>query len=256
MVVIKSILFLITVICYFINTAPLYPFLFVFPHQTRMLLNYILSLYTNFTLFFLNIKIYANDSVEKIGRGKLIVANHLSYLDILIFASMFRSSFVTSVEIKNTPFLGQLCQLAGCLFVERRSRKNLLSEISEITNSLLAGNNVVVFPEATSTNGEQVLRFKRPLFRAAREANTSVIPITINYHSLENEVVSKENRDLVFWYGDMTFLDHLLKFFKVKETRVNLIKGQELSFEENDDESTIAQKSFELVRSKYRPVVS
>ena len=94
----------------------------------------------------------------------LIVSNHLSYLDVLAMISVLNTRFVTSMEVKHAAGLGWITDQAGCLYVERRSRKNLKTEINEISKALEGGFYVVVFPEATSTNGDGVLRFKRPLF--------------------------------------------------------------------------------------------
>ena len=59
------------------------------------------------------------------GQNYLIVANHLSYLDVVLMAAWQPAAFVTSVEIKNTPFLGQITDTGGCLYVERRSKDNI-----------------------------------------------------------------------------------------------------------------------------------
>jgi 1-acyl-sn-glycerol-3-phosphate acyltransferase len=92
--------------------------------------------------------------------------------------------------MKNTFFLGQICKFASCLFVERRSRGNLDQEIKEITDALNYGHNVLIFPEGTSTNGDEVLRFKRPLFNAAIFSSKKVLPATLNY--LEAKVLATQ----------------------------------------------------------------
>lgn len=142
-------------------------------------------------------------------KSYLIVSNHLSYLDILAISTRFPSCFVTSVEIKETPFLGTIVQMAGCLFVERRSRSSLGLEITNLKNALEKNINVCVFPEATSTNGESVLRFRRPLFESAIQSQKEVLPICLNYLTLDGVPLSLETRDSIFWYGEMDFLPHL-----------------------------------------------
>src|SRR5689334_20228985 len=71
------------------------------------------------------------ENFDKVGNA-LLTGNHLTHIDVITIASQVPTCFVTSVEIKNTPFLGQICQMAGCLFVERRSRKQLHEEIGEL----------------------------------------------------------------------------------------------------------------------------
>lgn len=75
----------------------------------------------------------------------LMVSNHLSYLDVLVISSQVPTGFVTSMEIKRTPFLGQLTDLGGCLYVERRNKRNLLNEVEQLSEGLRRGMNIAVF---------------------------------------------------------------------------------------------------------------
>lgn len=153
---------------------------------------------------------------------QLFVCNHMSYLDILVLSALYPTSYVTSYEIKELPGLGLMTQLAGCLYVERRSRENLSQEISELTQALKQNLNVTVFPEATSTNGEEILRFKSPLYQAAIDAQVSIQPLCLNYVKIGESCFSKANRDLVCWYGDMDFIPHLWKLCGVGRVQANV----------------------------------
>jgi len=188
------------------------------------------------------------------SKGRLIVGNHLSYMDILILASRFPLSFVTSYEIKETPVLGQLCELAGCLFVERRRRDNRSRELIEITDALMEGSDVVIFPEATSTNGEQVLQFRKPMFETAQRAETQVIPFCLNYRSLDKNPISFLTRDHIFWYGSMPFLPHLWSLAKYSQVDVKLEILEPVAQLGELDLQTIADESFARVLSRFIPV--
>ncbi|NJL24795.1 MAG: 1-acyl-sn-glycerol-3-phosphate acyltransferase [Calothrix sp. SM1_5_4] len=172
--------------------------------------NWILKAYSRWGLWVLNVRprFLGLENIHSSPNG-LFVGNHLSYLDILVIHSEVPTCFVTSMEIKETPVLGQVCQLAGCLFIERRNKQNLRAEVSEISEGLREGLNVAIFPEATSTNGEQILRFRRPLYLAAIMAEKPVIPFCLNYRSVGGEAINVRTRDKVFWYGDMDFAPHL-----------------------------------------------
>ena len=154
--------------------------------------------------------------------GYLIVANHLSYVDVMVMASLTRTVFVTSVEIKNTFGLGTMARLAGCIFVERRSRSNLEAEICELSENLISGQNVTVFPEATSTNGDVVLPFKKAMFRSVEGKSIPVLPISIRYLTSENKPLNAETRDSVHWYGTMSFLPHLWRLCSLGDVPVRL----------------------------------
>lgn len=195
---------------YFVVAAPLYPFIKYYPYKIKKLLSHLCGLFSRMVLFVLGVKV-SLAGLENFDREKnyFIVSNHLSYLDMLIFLANFPSNFVTSMEVKETPVLGPISQLAGSLYVERRNKRNILSEIKEIEDALSNGLNVTVFPEATSTNGEQVLGFKRSLFQSAINTKLPVLPLTLNYLKVDEESLSRKNRDKVCWYGDMGFAPHL-----------------------------------------------
>lgn len=254
----RYITFLIAVVAYFATTVPLYPFYKAYPFAMRKVLVHILAGYAKFCLFFMGIRLNIDLPEGKTlkdyqDRGFLVIGNHMSYMDVIALGSILPSSFVTSVEIRDTPFLGHLCKLAGCSFVERRSRRGLSEEVKEITQSLKAGLNIAIFPEATSTNGEGVIRFKRPLFRAAGDADTQVLPITINYDALNNQPITIENRDTVCWYGDMTFPDHLWGLFKTPVTDMSITFSNILEPKEFEDHGILSEKAHQIVSSKFRP---
>lgn len=257
---IRMTLFFTTVLCYFLVTAPLYFIVRKNPIQGRKILNPILSFFSRFCLLFMGIGVEKRNlsNQELKSSGNLFVCNHLSYLDVLILASCYKASFVTSVEIKNTPFLGQLCQLAGCVFVERRNKKNISLEVKEITDSLANGINVVIFPEATSTNGESVIRFRRPLFQAAIDSQANIAPLTLNYRALSGKRVDLSNRDEIFWYGDMTFIDHLWGVFKQDYVNSELIIESPLNLKEEEEvlPQYLAETSHKIVSHHYEPIVA
>ena len=78
--------------------------------------------------------------------GKIIISNHMSYLDIIIYASIRPSVFISSVEMQKTPFLGFMATLGGTFFVERRDPKLIKLEIGKITELVNEGFNVYLFP--------------------------------------------------------------------------------------------------------------
>lgn len=191
------------------------------PWEKRRWRAQLASDYASIGCWILGLKIQTRNS-EPNGRGFLFVGNHLSYLDLLVIASKREVTFVTSYEIKAMPVIGWITQLAGCLYVERRNKQNLANEVKEIRDALEQGFDVVVFPEATSTNGESVLRFRKPLFAAAKLSSKEVAPFCLNYRRIDEESVSRENRDRVCWYGDMPFVSHLFGVCQARRIYIGL----------------------------------
>jgi 1-acyl-sn-glycerol-3-phosphate acyltransferase len=144
------------------------------------------------------------------GPGRLVVANHVSSLDVPILSSLAPVIFITSVELGKTPFLGLLARSGGSIFVERRNPSGLRREIAAIVGSLRAGLPVALFPEGTTSKGDGVMPFKNSLFDAAVRAGTDVQPVCIRYLTINGKKVSSANRDSAFYHGTMSFARHAL----------------------------------------------
>lgn len=239
---------------YFAFTLPLYPFLKWRSYATKRILNRFCSVLAILLTKILNVNFKEEGFVPMEG-SSFIVANHMGYLDVIIMLASRKCSFVTSTDVRNTPFLGQISQLAGCLFVNRQSRKNIHREVQDIVNGLEEGMSICVFPEATSTNGEEIIKFKRSMFQAPIDAQAPVLPITINYTKCGNDSVTTKNRDSICWYGDMDFLPHLWDLCKAGGVECTLtfhpyIPSKGLSSGELRD------IAYAVVKDSYRPIES
>ena len=217
--------------------------------------NSLLSYYCRFALKMLGVRVttYGAENLPA-GGGALLVGNHLSYTDVLAISSNLPACFVTSMEIRRSPVLGQVCLLAGCLFVERRNKMGVRNEVSELRRGIEAGLSVAIFPEATSTNGEQVLRFRKPLFLSAIEAGRPVIPFCLNYRRVGGEPVTILNRDKVCWYGDMDFVPHLWSLVKSGGVELDLHFLPPIATSDAMDATELAERSQQAVAGKFIPV--
>lgn len=216
--------------------------------------NLVLRFFSRRTLEALNIKARIL-GLENLPSGSaLLVGNHLSYTDVLVISSQVPTCFVTSTEVKNSPGLGQICQMAGCLFVERRNKANLRNEVAEISEGLKRGLKVAIFPEATSTNGEALLRFRKPLYLAAIDAKVPVVPFCLNYRTVGGQPINPVSRDNIFWYGDMDFLPHLWRLSGAGGVEVELNLMPALEVGSDSDASIIAEASQRVVEKVFLPV--
>ncbi|MGZ3772878.1 MAG: lysophospholipid acyltransferase family protein [Pseudobdellovibrionaceae bacterium] len=184
----------------------------------------------------------------------LLVSNHMGFVDILMLASCSPLVFVTSVEMRETPFLGLLTEMGGCIYVERRSRTRILAEMHNIVDSLKKGFRVALYPEATSTNGEQVLPFKRTLLMAAAHAEVPIQPVVVNFRKINGEEFSLKWRDHVCWYGDIPFLTSMWKSAILKSVTAEIEFLEPITVGPSDDRATVADKAHAVISSKFRPV--
>jgi 1-acyl-sn-glycerol-3-phosphate acyltransferase len=153
------------------------------------------------------------------GRGVLLVANHTSYLDILVLGGATRASFVAKSEVNSWPFFGLMARLHESVFVERARRSKVAESRDQLRERLLAGDALVLFPEGTSNDGNHVLPFKSALMGAAeaevgtdalgRPQHVPVQPVSVAYTGFQGMPMGRENRPLFAWYGDMELIPHL-----------------------------------------------
>jgi lyso-ornithine lipid O-acyltransferase len=156
--------------------------------------------------------------------GVLMVANHTSWLDILIFSAAARVSFVAKAEVATWPLFSTLAKLQETVFVERTRRSQTAQARDRIRDRVLAGDALVLFPEGTSNDGNRVLPFKSALMGAAeatvsvddsgRERHVRVQPVSTAYVGLHGMPMGRESRPLFAWYGDMELVPHLWEALK------------------------------------------
>ena len=135
----------------------------------------------------------------------LYVANHVSYLDIFVLGMCVDAVFVAKQEVADWPLLGRLARMRQCIFVTRNAT-HVRDEVELIRAQLLAGRNIILFPEGTTGDGGKLLPFKSSLLAAVDGvAHVWVQPISIAY---PDSVQGGTDASLA-WYGDMAMLPHL-----------------------------------------------
>jgi 1-acyl-sn-glycerol-3-phosphate acyltransferase len=186
------------------------------------------SFFSRLMLVLLGVRVHVThrEQLQKGNGTRLIIANHVSYIDVLVISSLVPSVFITSMELKNTAVLGVLARLGGSLFVERRKASGLKKEIDSIADVLGQGFLVVLFPEGTTSNGDHVMPFKNPLFDTAVVTCADIVPICLRYTRVDNERLSLQNRDAVFYYGGTTFFKHFPKLLSKKSIEVEVLPLQ------------------------------
>ena len=147
------------------------------------------------------------------ARPTLFVCNHTSYIDITVLSSAMPISFVAKAEVAGWPLFGLLAKLQRTVFVDRK-RGSTMEQRDGIAARLAAGDNLMLFPEGTSDDGNRILPFRSALFSVAegREAGGEplvVQPVSLAYTRLDGFPVGYGMRPLIAWYGDMAMGGHL-----------------------------------------------
>jgi len=136
----------------------------------------------------------------------LVVANHLSYLDIMFLGANVPCCIVSKQEISRWPFFGMFARMGATIFIDRSSRVSAAAAARTIGERLRLGVPVLLFPEGTSSDGSQVLPFYPTLFEPAVAAGIPVTAASVRY-VLEG---GGKERDLC-WFDDTLFLPHIWK---------------------------------------------
>lgn len=147
----------------------------------------------------------------------LIVSNHLSYLDIIVFSAAAPCAFVAKREVRSWPGVGWIATLAGCIYIDRTRRSATHSIQPAIHSALAAGLRLILFPEGTSSNGKELLPFRSSLLQPAVADGAPITAAHLSY-GLDN---GDPSNDVCYW-GDMTLLSHALKLFTKNGIRAEL----------------------------------
>jgi len=156
----------------------------------------------------------------------LFVANHASYLDVPVLGSILPAGFVAKSEVEGWPLFGFLSKVQNTVFIERRATR-AADQRTQLQDHLATRQNLILFPEGTSSDGLTALHFKSSLFsiveESAHDISITVQPISVTCTELDGFPLLREERALYAWYGDMTLTPHLWEVFKRGHFTVDVI---------------------------------
>ena len=173
------------------------------------------------------------------ARPLLIVANHVSWLDICVLGSCVPLCFVAKAEVGRWPGVGLLARLQRTIFVDRTSRTATGKVAREMAARMNDGDPVVLFAEGTSSDGNRVLTFRSALIGAARQAmgdkgegedgaGAAIQPLAIAYVRQNGLPLGRTGRPRLAWYGDMDLAPHLMEVLRRGAVDVELHFGAPL----------------------------
>lgn len=155
--------------------------------------------------------------------AKLIVSNHVSWLDIVAINSVIPSRFVSKAEVGQWPLIGRVVTYAGTLYLVRERRRDAMRVLGLMAQALRDGDTVAVFPEGTTGPGDHLMHFHPNLLQSAIDAEVPVQPVVIRYEDPLNRFSPS-----TAYIGDMTLLQSLWWVVVAKQVtiHVNLLPSQ------------------------------
>lgn len=152
--------------------------------------------------------------VQPAGHGVLIASNHISWIDIIVLGSIAPISFVAKQEVKDWPVFGALAKWQNSVFIDRSTRLGAKEQANIINQRLLDGDNIVLFPEGTTSDGNFIYPFKSSLFGALGVGDAAISspiqPVSIAYNKLCGLPMGRFKRPLAAWPGDIEIGPHLM----------------------------------------------
>ena len=155
----------------------------------------------------------------------LFVANHLSYVDIVLIASEMRTAFVSKREVRDWPLVGHLVSIAGTIYVDRERNRTLPATNAAIMAKLAADTSVVVFAEGSSTAGDSVLPFRPSLLKMAADHGYPVNYGYLTYRVEHGPDQAARTRDEICWWGEAGFARHILNLLGLPGFSAKLVFG-------------------------------
>ena len=172
------------------------------------------------------------------GPRSLFLANHSSWLDIMVLGGVLRACFVSKAEVGRWPGIGLIAKLGRTVFVSR-ARGRTGTEAVEMRERLEAGDSLILFPEGTSSDGTRVLPF-RSSFLAVANAAATIQPVSLGYDQLGYLPTGRRERPIFAWYGDMDIGSHAWRLARHAGAHVTVVLHEPVRPEEVPDRKSLS----------------
>jgi 1-acyl-sn-glycerol-3-phosphate acyltransferase len=184
-----------------------------------------------------------------IGRARpvIYVCNHSSWLDIPALGGRLRACFVAKDDVAGWPIVGTIARLGRTVFVSR-SRQGIGRERDQMQLRLRAGDDLILFPEGTSSDGSRVLPFHSSFFAAAYGSAAPLVqPVSVVYDRLAGLPVGRSSRAMFAWYGDMDLAPHVWRLAQWRGKRVTLLFHTPLDPADFASRKALSQAAWQVV---------
>ncbi len=171
----------------------------------------------------------------------VLVANHVSWLDPLVVASLVPCAPISKADVSRWPVVGTLAGELGVIFFTRGDPKSGARVLRAASAALERGVPVLNFPEGTTTMGRAVLPFRKGVFGLALRSGLPVVPIAISY----------DPPDLA-WVGEASFLPHYLRLATGRQARARVRLGAPILPASNEAAGGLARKAWERLSNLLR----
>jgi len=207
----------------------------------------VLSFWGKTIAFILSIKINVKGKAPE--PPFILVSNHLSYLDIIVYYAIADTTIVSKSEVENMPLFGFIAKNVGVIFIDRKKRMDVKRVNLEIAENVNPRSGVLIFPEGKISRGDHVLPFKPSLLQFAVSENIEVFNSTIWYDTQSDD---PELMDKVIWYNSESMFSHFFRFCTLKQVIANVTFSDDGII--HQDRKELAKLLHKRVSDNYVPV--
>jgi 1-acyl-sn-glycerol-3-phosphate acyltransferase len=181
------------------------------------------------------------------GRPVLFVSNHSSWLDIPVLGGVLPACFVSKSEVGRWPLIGIVARLGRTVFISRRAGP-MAREIEAMRAVMGRGDNLILFPEGTTSDGSRVMGFRASFFALAAGASPPVVqPVSVVYDRLAGLPTNRMTRPLFAWYGDMDIASHYWRLARYRGLRATVLLHEPIDPREYPHRKALSQEVWRIV---------
>lgn len=184
------------------------------------------------------------------GRPVIFVANHTSWLDIPVLGSALQACFISKSEVGSWPLIGLIARLGRTVFISRKPH-TARRESEEMRRRLASGDDLILFPEGTTSDGSRVMPFRSAFFAIAEPVEGApapiIQPVSVAYDRLAGLPAGRTTRPLFAWYGDMDLASHFWRLARYRGLRVSVLLHPPIDPAAFPDRKALAQAVWRVV---------
>ena len=163
--------------------------------------------------------------INKKNTGVLYIANHVSWFDIICLGTLLNARFIAKKEVSKMGIFGLLAKLSNTFFIDNSNKNKIIEYNNLIQKKLQEGENFIIFPEGTTTDGNGIIDFKSSMLECAFDDNNqiNIQPISICYSKLNNIPMGIYLRRNIAWVGDTSMVGAMANFLTSGRITVDVI---------------------------------
>ena len=180
--------------------------------------------------------------LDKKNSGVLYIANHVSWFDIICLGTLLDARFIAKKEVSKMGIFGFLAKLSNTFFIDNENKKKIIEYNNSIQKKLQEGENFIIFPEGTTSDGNGIISFKSSMLECAFDDNNkiNIQPISICYSKLNNIPMGIYLRRNIAWVGDTSMVAAMVNFLRSGRITVDIIFHDTMSINNFENRKDLA----------------